>query len=283
MRGVRGGSHTFRLEARNCSRPASAAQWSCTIPYAIGARIASDYPGRRVRPRSPTVLGFAHDKQTTRSATVGSETLPAVEGHSAPGEETDSSSRGLSIVHNETQTTGRGESGRLARRCHMKAPRRRAASVESLKRTHRSSMSPESDGFPYHLTTSLSFSWSGSSAALRNCMKPGTPPTSSGAFGRQVLPPAAPPLAVDERRAFEVGLAIANRFEEDVAPPVVAAVVGVEEAVDVTLDERLRTDAALYVHVPVPVVVIGRGLAVEALADHELAQMGIGPADHDLE
>ena len=76
------------------------------------------------------------------------------------------------------------ESGGLARRFRMKAPRRRAASVESLKRTHRSSMPPGSNGFPYHLTTSLFFSWSASSAALRNCMKPGTPPTSAGAHRR---------------------------------------------------------------------------------------------------
>ena len=46
---------------------------------------------------------------------------------------------------------------------------------------------------------------------------------------------------------------------------------------------RPQADAGGLVHVPVPVVVIGKGLAVDALADHELAQMGIGPADQNLE
>ena len=46
----------------------------------------------------------------------------------------------------------------------------------------------------------------------------------------------ATPLAADERRVVDVGLAIADRFDEDVVPPVVAEVVDVEEALDATLD-----------------------------------------------
>ena len=41
-------------------------------------------------------------------------------------------------------------------------------------------MSTGLNGFPYQLTTSLCFTSSGSSAASRNSMKPGTRPTSSG-------------------------------------------------------------------------------------------------------
>ena len=43
--------------------------------------------------------------------------VPAVVEYSAPGEETDSRSRGPSMVHSGTQTTGQVESGGLARRC----------------------------------------------------------------------------------------------------------------------------------------------------------------------
>ena len=86
-------------------------------------------------------------------------------------------------------------------------------------------------------------------------------------------------LAIDERRVLDIGLAIAERFDEDVVPPVVAEVVDVDEALDATLDGRLQADAGGLVYVPVPEVVIGYGLAVDALVDHELEQMGIGPAD----
>lgn len=37
----------------------------------------------------------------------------------------------------------------------------------------------------------------------------------------------APPLAGDKRRVVNIGLAIADRFDEDVVPPVVAEVVDV--------------------------------------------------------
>ena len=59
-------------------------------------------------------------------------------------------------------------------------------------------------------------------------MKPGTPPT--------VLR-RAPPLAVDERRVVDTGLAIVNRFDEDVVPAVVA------EVVDVDVEEALERHA----------------------------------------
>ena len=45
----------------------------------------------------------------------------------------------------------------------------------------------------------------------------------------------------------------------------------------------LQADAGGLVYVPVPEVVIGHGLAVDALADHELEHMGIGPADYGLD
>ena len=64
-------------------------------------------------------------------------------------------------------------------------------------------------------------------------MKPGTPPTTSG--GDRRWP--------NERRVVNVGLAIADRFDEDVVSPVVAEVVDVEEALDTMLDERLQADA----------------------------------------
>ena len=67
---------------------------------------------------------------------------------------------------------------------------------------------------------------------------------------------------------------MADRFDEDVVSPVVAEVVDVEEAFDATVDERLQTDAGGLVHVPVPEVVIGQGLAVHVIADNELEQMG---------
>ena len=61
-------------------------------------------------------------------------------------------------------------------------------------------------------------------------MEPGTPSTSLR---------RAPPLAGDERRVVDPGLAIAHRFHEDVVPPVVAEGRRHRGALDATLDERL--------------------------------------------
>ena len=44
-----------------------------------------------------------------------------------------------------------------------------------------------------------------------------------------------------------------------------------------------QADAGSLVHVPVPEVVIGHGLAVTRIPDHELEQMGICPADCNLD
>ena len=65
-------------------------------------------------------------------------------------------------------------------------------------------------------------------------------------------------------------------------PPVVAEVVDGEAPLNATLDARLQTDTSGFVHVPVEEVVIGHGLAVDVLADHELAQMGVGREECDL-
>ena len=69
----------------------------------------------------------------------------------------------------------------------------------------------------------------------------------------------ASPLAVEERRVVDGGLAIADRFAEDVVSPVVAEVVDVEEALDASPDERLQADAGGLVHVPVPESSSGMG------------------------
>ena len=53
--GVRCGIHACWRQAMNCWRTALARAWSYPIPYAIGARIASDYAGRPVLPLSRTV------------------------------------------------------------------------------------------------------------------------------------------------------------------------------------------------------------------------------------
>ena len=79
------------------------------------------------------------------------------------------------------------------------------------------------------------------------------------------------------------GFVITDRFDEDVVSPVVAEVVDMEEALNATLDERFPADAGGPVHEPVPEVVIGQGLAVDALANNELEQIGTCPADCNLD
>ena len=66
MRGVRCGSHACGHQSRNSWRMAAARVWSHPIPYAIGARIASDYAGRPVLPPSQTVCGFAQGQGRVR-------------------------------------------------------------------------------------------------------------------------------------------------------------------------------------------------------------------------
>ena len=61
------------------------------------------------------------------------------------------------------------------------------------------------------------------------------------------------PLAVDERRVIDVGLAVDDRFDEDVMPPVVPEVVHVEEPLDPTVDERLQANARRRVHAVVEI------------------------------
>ena len=63
-------------------------------------------------------------------------------------------SRGDSPWSTRDVDTGQVESGGVAPRCLISAPRRRAARVASLGRTQRWSMSTGSNGFPYQVTTS---------------------------------------------------------------------------------------------------------------------------------
>ena len=63
---VRCGSHACGHQSRNSWRMAAARVWSYPIPYAIGARIASDYAGRPVLPPSQTVCGFAQGQGRVR-------------------------------------------------------------------------------------------------------------------------------------------------------------------------------------------------------------------------
>ena len=99
----------------------------------------------------------------------------------------------------------------------------------SLSRTHRSSRSTGVERFPVpsqHLVVHVE-------RVERRLEE-----LHEGADADNVLR-RAPPLAVDGRRV-DVGLAIADRFDEDIGSPVVAEGVDVEEALDATLDERLQ-------------------------------------------
>ena len=65
--------------------------------------------------------------------------------------------------------------------------------------------------------------------------------------------------------------------------PVVAEVVGVEEPFDASLDEGSQTDAHRVVDLAPEKLLTGNELAVDAIADIELEQMRVGPADGDLD
>ena len=105
-------------------------------------------------------------------------------------------------------------------------------------------------------------------------MKPGTPPTSSG---------GAAPLAGDERRIVDVGFPISNVLDEDVVAPVVVEVIDVEEPLDTSADEGSPADPRRVVELAPDELVVRNELAVETIADDELEQVRIGPANGDLD
>ena len=154
---VRCGSHACGHQFRNSWRMAAARVWSYPIPYAIGARIASDYAGRPVLPPSQTVCGFAQGQGRVRQW-PRRRPLPAVLEPVGSQRAIDSnSSWRLAMSRSAARTsagsqrdvdTGQVESGGAPPRWLLSAPRPRAASVESLSRTHRSWMSTASNGGP---------------------------------------------------------------------------------------------------------------------------------------
>ncbi len=147
-RGVRTESHALWLQARVSWRRTSARPCSYPIPYVIGARIAPDYPRRPVPSASPRRSSTPQGRPRVRRRPCWpswNSRLPASRGTAFP--------RRLSMVH-AGRDTGQVESGGVAPRCLISAPRRPAARVASLGRTQRSSMSTGSNGFPYQLTTS---------------------------------------------------------------------------------------------------------------------------------
>ena len=93
----------------------------------------------------------------------------------------------------------------------------------------------------------------------------------------------AAPLAGDERRIVDVGFPISNVLDEDVVAPVVAEVVDVEEPLDAPIDEGSQADPRRVVDLALEELVVRKGLAVDAIVDHELEQMRIGPADGDVD
>ena len=109
-------------------------------------------------------------------------------------------------------------------------------------------------------------------------MNPGTPPTSSGGQRRS---PAA--NAGGERRVVDVGRTVPNVLDDDIVTPVVAEVVDVEEPFDASADEGSQANAHRVVDVAFEELVVRKGLTVDALVDHELEQMRVGPADGDLD
>ena len=194
MRGVRCGSHACGHQSRNSWRMAAARVWSYPIPYAIGARIASDYAGRPVLPPSQTVCGFAQgqgrvrqwprrrplpavlepvgsqrgDRQQFQLATGNVEVGGQDFGRSTAGRRDRSGriGRGCSSMALECTSAAGGQRGKLQ-------PHPPLVDVDRVERRSR-----------YQVTTCSCSSCSGSGAASRNCMKPGTPPMSSGGHRR---------------------------------------------------------------------------------------------------
>ena len=173
---------------------AAARVWSCPIPYAIGARIASDYAGRPVLPPSQTVCGFAQgqgrvrqwprrrplpavlepvgsqrgDRQQFQLATGNVEVGGQDFGRSTAGRRHRSGriGRGCSSMALECTSAAGSQRGKLQ-------PHPPLVDVDRVERRSR-----------YQVTTCSCSSCSGSGAASRNCMKLGTPPTSSGGHRR---------------------------------------------------------------------------------------------------
>ena len=153
-----------RIARGQCRRAAGPTRRWC--PIAVGKTLAMDVGDGR----SPVeVVDLVSQKRRSSPVDLTSSAATAGNGTNGAGSraETGRSSRG------DDADMGQVESDRGAPRCLARASRRRAASVASFSRTHRSSMSTGSNGFPYQVTT--------------DSMRPGTPPTSSG--GQRRSPP----------------------------------------------------------------------------------------------
>ena len=107
--------------------------------------------------------------------------------------------------------------------------------------------------------------------------KPHEAGDASGIFGR------APPLAGDEGRVVDVRLLVPDLFDDGVVAPVVAGVMDVEKPLDAPIDEASQADPRRIADFAFKQPVVGKGLAVDAIVNHELEQMRIGPADGDLD
>ena len=146
------------------------------------------------------------DKDAFGSGRVGDPCRPFWN-QSAPSETIDSnSSWRLAMSRSAARTsagpqrdvdTGQVESGGAAPRWLLSAPRRRAASVESLSRTHRSWMSTASNGGP--VTRSQPAQCSSCSGFRRRLEELHEAGDAADVLRR------APPLAVDERRVVDSG------------------------------------------------------------------------------
>ena len=185
-----------RIKPRNPWRTAAARAWSYPIPYAIGARIASDYGGRPVLPPSQAVFGLAQDKN--RSAVGARGTLGAPFWNSRLPARHDRPQFLLATGNGPQRDvdTGQVESGGVAPRWLLSEPLRRAASVESLSRNHRSWMSTGSNGSPVpgHYLLVL----------LVQRIQPRLKELHEAGDAADVLR-RAPPLAGNERRVVDSG------------------------------------------------------------------------------
>ena len=113
---------------------------------------------------------------------------------------------------------------------------------------------------------------------IEGCLeKPHEAGDATDIFGR------AAPLAGYEGRVVDVGLPVSDLLDDDVVAPVVAEVVDVEEPLDASTDEGSQADPRRVVDLALEEFVVRNELAVDALADDELEQVRIGPADGDLD
>ena len=60
-------------------------------------------------------------------------------------------------------------------------------------------------------------------------------------------------------------------------------VVDVEEPLDASTDEGSQADRRRVIDLAFEEFVVRKGLAVDAIVDHEFEQMRVGPADGDLD